>query len=96
MHCSGRGGGASFVARYLQPKSVVGLDLTHEVVDLCSKIHGDVPGLRFVQGDAQNLPFLNSQFDVIFNVESSHCYPDTLKFFGEAYRCLAPGSGIVH
>ena len=33
---SGRGGGASFVARYHNPKSIVGLDFSRTAISLCS------------------------------------------------------------
>ena len=34
---SGRGGGASFISRYLQPRSMTGMDFSQEAVDLCNR-----------------------------------------------------------
>src|ERR1700752_4130464 len=53
---SGRGGGASYVARYLGPRSLVGVDVSNSAVALCKERH-HAPGLSFRQGDAEQLPF---------------------------------------
>src|SRR2546423_73177 len=36
---SGRGGGASYVARYLKPASMLGVDHSRNAAKLCSRIH---------------------------------------------------------
>ncbi len=86
----GRGGGSAYIARYLQPKSILGLDFSKRAVALCRRVHS-VPTLRFQQGDAEALPFAEGQFDVVTNVESSHCYGSVEAFFQEVYRVLRPG-----
>ncbi len=86
---SGRGGGASFIARYKKPKSYVALDISKKTKDFCNSFH-KVDNLKFVQGDAQNLPFDNEKFDALINVESARCYNDIDKFFSEVYRVLKP------
>ena len=53
---SGRGGGASYISRYLQPRSMTGMDFSQQAVDLCNR-HRLAPGLAFVCGDAQSMPF---------------------------------------
>lgn len=67
----GAGGGASYIARNLGPASYTGLDLNPASIDLCRAKHR-LPGLQFVQGDAQNLPFPDESFDAVVNVEASH------------------------
>src|SRR5262245_34323837 len=52
----GHGGGASYLTRYLQPGSYTGMDLNPRGIAMCRRLHA-VPGLTFVQGDAQALPF---------------------------------------
>jgi ubiquinone/menaquinone biosynthesis C-methylase UbiE len=47
--------------------------------------------LDFVKGDAMALPFDDESFDVIYNVESSHCYSNMGAFVSEAHRVLRPG-----
>lgn len=92
---SGHGGGASYLTRTLQPGSYTGLDFNAEGVAFCQKRH-DLPGLDFVQGDAQNLPFPDESFDAVINVEASHIYPDFERFVGEVARVLRPGGHFLH
>ena len=87
---SGRGGGASYVSRYLQPSSVVGLDISDSAVELCNSIH-NVDSLSFSVGDSEKIPFDNGSFDVVLNVESSHCYGNVDQFLSEVSRVLKPG-----
>lgn len=87
---SGRGGGASYVARYLQPRSMTGLDYSRAAVALCSQSRA-VPGLSFVHGDALAMPFADDSFDVVINIESSHCYASMETFLAEVHRVLRPG-----
>ena len=86
----GHGGGASYVKRYLRPKRVVGLDISEKSVRYCRKRHS-MDGLTFQEGDAEDMPFDGSEFDIILNVESSHCYPSMVRFLHEVYRVLRPG-----
>ena len=86
----GRGGGASWGARSLGPATTTGVDLAASAVRLCRATR-EGPGLRFVQGDALALPFEDASFDVVLNVESSHCYPSTAAFAAEVHRVLRQG-----
>lgn len=83
----GRGGAASYMARYHNPEKVMGVDFCKENVELCTRIH-DIDGLEFRQGDAQDLPLESDSFDVITNIESSHCYAAPRVFLGEVHRLL--------
>ena len=87
---SGRGGGASYIARYLHPRSVVGLDITGTAIRFCSQ-HYHIANLSFVQGDAESLDFAEGSFDVVVNIESSHCYRSMERFVSGVYRALRPG-----
>jgi len=86
----GRGGTCSYFVRYHAPAEVVGVDLVPGHVEFCAATH-KAPNLRFLQADAQNLPFDDASFDIVTNVESSHCYPRLDAFFGEVRRVLRPG-----
>ncbi|MFC1576285.1 class I SAM-dependent methyltransferase [Candidatus Omnitrophota bacterium] len=86
----GRGGGASYMARYLAPKSVKAIDLCKKSIDFCKRYYA-IEGLSFCSGDALNLPFMDNNFNVVINVESSHRYSDMERFLGEVYRVLKPG-----
>jgi ubiquinone/menaquinone biosynthesis C-methylase UbiE len=91
---SGRGGGASFVARYHNPTEMVGVDFSAEAVAFSRKRHG-VSNLNFEVGDAESLSFPDESFDIVLNVESSHCYGDIKKFVSEATRILRPGGQFL-
>jgi SAM-dependent methyltransferase len=90
---SGRGGGCFYMARYLKPKRLVGMDYSRNAVDLCGRRYC-LPNLRFHHGDAESIPFPDHSFDVVLNVESSHCYRSVPDFVREASRVLRPG-GIL-
>lgn len=91
---SGRGGGASYVQRCLNTKTVTGLDISSDAVDLC-KSSFDTPGLSFVQGDSEKLPFSNDSFDVVLNIESSHCYGNIESFLYEVGRVLKKNGSFL-
>lgn len=90
----GRGGGASYIARYLNPKSIKGLDLCRKAVDFCKK-HYFVNGLSFCHGNALNLPHTDNNLDAVINVESSHRYSNMEQFLGEVHRVLKPGGHFL-
>ena len=60
---SGRGGGASFLTRTHRPASYTGADYSPQAVALCQQRHAGVPGLKFVVGDAEKLPFPDASFE---------------------------------
>jgi SAM-dependent methyltransferase len=86
---SGRGGGASFVFRYFQPRRMVGIDVSPLAVAFSRARHA-VPGLSFEVGDAERLNLAAASFDTVLNVESSHCYGDLSAFLREVRRVLRP------
>ena len=86
----GRGGNCYYLSRYTGANRIVGLDLC--AANLASA--RDNPALEraeFVAGNAQELPFASGRFDVVLNLESSHCYSDFDKFVSEAMRVLSSG-----
>ena len=91
----GHGGGASYLTRTLGPRAYKALDLNPAGIDLCKKRHC-VDGLEFIQGDAENLPFEQSTFDAVINVEASHCYPAFPRFLNEVARVLRPGGHFLY
>ena len=86
---SGRGGGISYIFQTYNPLKAVGIDLAQHAIDACNKTFG-TPGLSFIQGNAQHLPLVTHNLDLVLNVESSHCYPNFGLFCQEAYRVLKP------
>lgn len=90
----GRGGGASYIARYLSPKSVVGCDITKRSITFNKKKYADILNLSFALGDAHHLPFADNSFDIVVNVETSHHYEEFSQFLSEARRVLRPGGHL--
>lgn len=90
----GRGGGTAFVFDRHRPRSMAGLDLAGSAIARCARQHRR-PGLEFLQGDAENLPFPAATFDVVINVESSHCYPNVPRFLEEVHRVLRPNGLLL-
>ncbi len=91
----GHGGGASYLTRTFGPAEYVGLDLNPAGIRYCQGRH-QLAGLRFQTGDALALPFPEASFDVVVNVEASHCYPDFRRFLDEAARVLKPGGRLAY
>jgi ubiquinone/menaquinone biosynthesis C-methylase UbiE len=90
----GRGGGASYVARYLSPQTMTGLDLAENAIRFCRR-HYTTPGLSFIQGNAEALQFPTGTFDAVINVESSHCYNAFDRFIQGVQRVLKPGGHFL-
>lgn len=86
----GRGGGAEYVARTFQPHQMIGIDFSSQAINIC-KTQRVATGLTFQVGDAESLPFADGSFDVVINVESSHCYGNMNAFLSEVHRVLVPG-----
>ena len=91
----GHGGGASYLVRTLRPASYTGLDLNPNGIAFCRKTH-NLPGLDFVHGNAENLPFDDQSFDAVINVEASHLYPRFPRFLEEVVRVLSPGGHFLY
>ena len=91
----GHGGGASYLMRTLGPVSYTGLDLNPVGLDFCRRKH-QLPGLDFVEGNAEELPFPDQSFDAVINIEASHCYPRLPRFLNEVSRVLRPGGHFLY
>ena len=92
---SGRGGGAAYIKRYQNPAAMVGVDFSAKAIALCNELY-HIDGLSFVQGDAEDLPFDDGAFDVVINVESSHCYGSVDAFLAQVRRVLRPGGYFLY
>ena len=92
---SGRGGGASYVKRYLKPERLTGIDYSDKAVQFCQHTH-EVDGLFFVKGDAESLSFDAGRFDVVINIESSHCYGSMETFLANVKRVLRHGGYFLY
>ena len=91
----GHGGGAAYLVRTLRPASYTGLDFNPDGIAFAREKH-NLPGLDFVHGDAENLPFPDESFDAVINVEASHAYPHFYRFLPEMARVLRPGGHFLY
>jgi ubiquinone/menaquinone biosynthesis C-methylase UbiE len=91
----GAGGGIAYLHRSCASSEAVGMDLSPLVIRENREFFRTAGGLSFIEGDAQNIPCESQSFDAVFNLESSHCYPDPKKFYKEVARILRAG-GYFH
>src|SRR5689334_20519867 len=91
--------GWGFVALALAPfvRSVIGVDLTPEMVDLAKRLsrQGDFPNVDYQQGDAQELPFQSESFDLVTCRAAFDHLGDPAKALAEMKRVLVPSGRIV-
>ena len=93
----GRGGGLNaFLAAAPGMFDATGLDVAASAVAFCRSTYGTSDRLRFVEGSALDLPFPDSSFDVVLNVEASNDYGDRPRFFAEVARVLKPGGLFLY
>jgi ubiquinone/menaquinone biosynthesis C-methylase UbiE len=86
----GRGGGAAYLHGSFNPRSFVGLDYSKNSIRFCQQQY-EHDGLMFVHGDAESIHFPPDSFDIVLNVESSHCYLSMEAFLSGVRKVLRPG-----
>ena len=86
----GRGGGSAYIRNHFSPCEVIAVDYSKRAVALCKERHR-ANGLMFLRRDAESLGFEDGRFDLVVNVESSHCYASMDTFLAEVVRVLRPG-----
>tara|TARA_B100000953_G_scaffold192686_1_gene158676 strand:- start:131 stop:730 length:600 start_codon:yes stop_codon:yes gene_type:complete len=91
---SGRGGGASWIAKAYNPKRLIAFDFSKDAVGLANNWYQSQENLSFEVGNAEDLPLENNSKDIIYNVESSHCYGNVEAFVKEVYRSLKAGGNF--
>ncbi len=50
---------------------------------------------RFLVANAQDMPFADNSFDLVWSLESGEHMPDKTKFLQECYRVLKPGGNLI-
>jgi len=90
---TGTGSIAIGLAQGLPGVQVVGLDLSDVVLDLArdnaqkSEISARV---TFEKGDAQDMPFEDTAFDLVISSDALHLIKNPIKMFDEVHRVLKP------
>jgi len=91
----GKGFACKYVADpFFSPQQYIGIDVNSQFIQVC-KGHNLGKRYEFLEGSALTLPFSSHSFDIVLNVESSHCYPSFKTFLKEVERVLRPGGKFL-
>ena len=96
--CSGTGTLTIMIARRLGGRGkVIGLELSPAQLSIARKKEKP-EGLHFLEGDAQQIPFLDSYFDKGVICTALHEMPQEVRknVLSEAYRIIRPGGRMVN
>ena len=95
-------GDLSLAFAAVMPRSITGLDFTEEMLAIARakavRHQKSFPGQvtpTYLQGDAMNLPFDDSRFDVVAIAFGIRNVADPDKALGEFHRVLRPGGRLV-
>jgi SAM-dependent methyltransferase len=94
---SGAGTDSLVAAQMVGPTgSVTGIDMTPEMLDKAraSAAAMGMDNVRFIEADAERLPFDDGSFDVVISNGVIDLIPDKGAVFSEIFRVLAPGGRI--
>ncbi|HXB10951.1 MAG TPA: class I SAM-dependent methyltransferase [Bacteroidia bacterium] len=91
----GRGGGCYFFTEYKQAHSVIAIDESKSNIELAQKLVGEKNSIYFVQS-AENMNLFSDSFEVIVNLESSHCYSSKGAFLKDVFKYLKPGGAFIY
>jgi len=72
-----------------------GLDFSRNSIKRAGSKFTNIKNLKFIEGNSMDLPFESDSFDLLFNIESSHCYTELGEFFSEVHRVLKPGGTFL-
>ncbi len=91
------GGGHTALAFAPHVAQMTAYDLTHPMLEAMrsNALANGHQNLRFVQGDAERLPFENATFDLVTCRLAQHHFPHVKRFFREAGRVLKEGGLLV-
>ena len=91
----GCGTGAASRSAASVAASVVGIDLSPEMIRQARELAGRVANVHFEIADSEHLPFDDGAFTAVVCSNSFHHYPDPGRAVGEMTRVLAPGGRLV-
>ncbi|MFE0458416.1 class I SAM-dependent methyltransferase [Kitasatospora sp. NPDC058965] len=89
---SGLGTGCALALREYEGVAVTGMDIHPDQV---RRARAAQPGLRFVRGAAEAMPFGDAEFDVVISVEAAQHFADLAAFAAETARVLRPGGRVA-
>jgi len=91
----GSGWAARLMAQQALEGSVVGIDVSDEMISVARKESADYPNLEFQVASAEHLPFGDAEFTHAFSMESLYYYTDIASALAEIRRVLNKGGLFV-
>jgi ubiquinone/menaquinone biosynthesis C-methylase UbiE len=88
----GCGSGAFTELLAMRKLNAVGLDISPKLIGLALKKY---PGIDFLEGDAENLPFADASLDGVLLSGLVHHFPQPQRLAQETFRVLKPGGRFV-
>ena len=91
------GCGAGLTTRYLAKKydvKIIGIDISEKMIKKAKERNKKLKNAEFMVADAQNLPFKDNTFDIVFTESVIAMVPDKLKAIKEFKRVAKPGGYI--
>lgn len=88
----GFGGTLAAIKKDFPGSALTGINIDARQLELA---RAQVPGVRFVEGDACALPFEDASFDRVLAVECIFHFPSRGRFLKEAARVLKPGGRVA-
>lgn len=89
------GTGDLLLAAAERARLVIGLDITHRMLQLARSRRGSIENFALVTGDMLALPFLDGHFDVVTTGYGLRNVPDLRMALNEIHRVLAPGGRFL-
>jgi ubiquinone/menaquinone biosynthesis C-methylase UbiE len=84
----GQGAGAKIICDLFGPQEYVGIDLDPKMVERAKRKEQGLKNARFLQGDAAQLPFIDSTFDLVVDFGIIHHIPNWREALAELHRIL--------
>jgi len=91
----GRGGGLVLMNEQYKPARSVGVDLSDANIRRGKKLCKGL-NVEFIRGNAEKQIFPDKTFDLVFNLESSHCYVSKRKFYENVYSILKDDGCFIY
>lgn len=86
----GTGKTTNYCANLIPEGSIVGLDLSSDMINFAKEEYKATSNLKFIEGSATNIPFEN-EFDVVFSMYCLHWIEDQQKVIDQIAKSLKSG-----
>lgn len=91
----GRGAGLAHMMNHFKPARAVGLDLSDLNIRRAKKLCKGF-NVEFVRGNAEKKTFPDKTFEIVYNLESSHCYVSKRRFYENVHGILKDDGYFVY